>query len=161
MDPISQLFAAYLEMVSSNIVASYEDAANTRVVSQRLVYEDTPIGFQHQLWRIRDNSVCADIKQDVTQYAYCTRKAKHMFASLCQQLSGRDDLNQHGRRLSTMYCNAALSFKPMIAHIGEPSSRSEQQRAQKRCNELILKAMQDKRPEVQQQKAAACAKANG
>lgn len=60
-----------------------------------------------------------------------------------------------------MYCNASLSYKPMIAHIGEPSLRSEQQRAQKRCNELILKAMQDKRPEVQQQKAAACAKANG
>ncbi|QYJ90850.1 hypothetical protein [Shewanella halotolerans] len=161
MDPISQLFAAYLEMVSSNIVASYEDAANTRLVSQRLVYEDTAIGFQHQLWRIRDQSVCADIKQDVTQYAYCTRKAKRMFTSLCQQLSRRDDLNPHGRRLSTMYCNASLSYKPMIAHIGEPSLRSEQQRAQKRCNELILKAMQDKSPEVQQQKAAACAKANG
>ncbi|MBO2623837.1 hypothetical protein I6M44_07020 [Shewanella algae] len=49
MDPLSQLFAAYLEMVSNNITNAYIDAANTNVTAQTLTYKGTDIRFQHFL----------------------------------------------------------------------------------------------------------------
>ncbi|TWO84203.1 hypothetical protein AYI75_12415 [Shewanella algae] len=87
MDPLSQLFAAYLEMVSNNITSAYVDAVNTTVTAQTLTYKGTDIRFQHFLWQVKQESVCADLKQQATSYSKCTQQAKAMFTDLCNQLS--------------------------------------------------------------------------
>lgn len=156
MDPLSQLFAAYLQAASNNIADHYMDSMNTTVTTQSLVYHGTTIRFQHQLWKIRPNSVCTDFEQQATQYSKCTQQAKAMFTELCTQLSNMDNLNQKGRKLSNMYCNASLTYKPMIAYISEPEQKTEQELKQKECNLMILKAMQDKSPEALEQKEKAC-----
>ncbi len=76
MDPLSQLFAAYLEMVSNNITNAYIDAANTTVTAQTLTYKGTDIRFQHFLWQVKQESVCADLKQHAapTPSAHCKPK---------------------------------------------------------------------------------------
>lgn len=156
MDPLSQLFAAYLQAASNNIADHYMDSMNSTVTTQSLIYNDTQIRFQHQLWKIRPKSVCSDLEQQATQYSKCTQHAKAMFAELCTQLSNKTDLNQKGRKLSNMYCNASLNYKPMIAYISEPKLKTEQELKQQKCNLMILRAMQDKSPEALEQKEKAC-----
>ena len=156
MDPLSQLFAAYLQAASNNITDRYMDSMNTTVTTQSLIYNDTQIRFQHQLWKIRSKSVCSDLEQQATQYSKCTQHAKAMFTELCTQLSSKDNLNHKGRKLSNMYCNASLNYKPMIAYISEPVKKTEQELQQKECNLMILKAMQDSTPEILGQKEKVC-----
>ncbi|MFP9132764.1 hypothetical protein ACLKZ7_07210 [Shewanella algae] len=156
MDPLSQLFAAYLQAASNNITDHYMDSMNTTVTTQNLVYHGTTIRFQHQLWKIRPKSVCSDLEQQATQFSQCSQLAKTMFTELCTQLSSMDNLNHKGRKLSNMYCNASLSYKPMIAYISEPEQKTEQELKQKECNLMILKAMQDSTLEVAKQKDRAC-----
>mgnify|MGYP003624383436 CR=1 FL=1 len=156
MDPFSQFFAAYLHTISNSIAEVYVDSMNTTVTSQSLVYNDTNIRFQHQLWKIKPNSVCSDLEQQATQFSKCTQKAKAMFTDLCTQLSSMENLNQRGRSLSNMYCNAAFNYKPMVAYISEPKQKSEQELKEKECNLMILKAMQDSSEDILQKKDKAC-----
>jgi hypothetical protein len=160
MDPFSQLFAAYLYTVSNSITEVYVDSMNTTVTSQSLVYNDTNIRFQHQLWNIKPNSVCSDLEQQATQFSKCSQQAKAMFTELCTQLSSMEHLNQRGRSLSNMYCNASLNYKPMVAYISEPKQKSEQELKEKECNLMILKAMQDSSPETLKKKDNVCQKSN-
>lgn len=156
MDPLSQLFAAYLQAASNNIADHYMDSMDTTVTTQSLIYHGTNIRFQHQLWKIRPNSVCTDFEQQATQYSKCTQQAKAMFTDLCTQLSGMNNLSHRGRSLSNMFCNAAVSYEPMIASISAPKPKTEQELKQKECNLRILKAMQDSSAEVLKQKEVAC-----
>jgi hypothetical protein len=156
MDPLSQLFAAYLYTVSNSIAEVYVDSMNTTVTSQSLVYNDTNIRFQHQLWKIKPNSVCSDLEQQATQFSKCTQQAKAMFTELCTQLSGMENLSQRGRSLSNMYCNASLNYKPMVAYISEPKKKTEKELKEKECNLMILKVMQDNSDDILQKKDKAC-----
>ncbi|MFC1518515.1 hypothetical protein ACFL6Z_02215 [Pseudomonadota bacterium] len=158
MDPLSQLFAAYLESVSNNVTKAYSDSLNTTVTTKVLQYHDTEIRFQHQMWRIKQNSVCANLIQDSTRYSKCTQQAKSMFNDICIQLSSTENLSAKGRSISNMYCNATLSYKPMVAQISKPKAKTAQQLADKLCNQLILESMQDNSEDIQKQKEAACAK---
>ncbi|QSX36105.1 hypothetical protein [Shewanella sedimentimangrovi] len=159
MDPLSQLFAAYVEMVSNNITNAYADAANMTVTAQTITYQGTDIRFQHFLWQIKQESVCADLQQQATPYSKCTQQAKAMFTDLCNQLSAMKNLSQKGRSLSRMYCNASLNYKPMIATISKPRQKTEQELKDKECNVLILKAMQDSSPELAKRRDKVCAEA--
>ncbi|MFQ6370290.1 hypothetical protein [Shewanella sp. YIC-542] len=179
MDPLSQLFAAYLEMVSNNITSAYVDATNTTVTAQTLTYKGTDIRFQHFLWKVKQESICANLKQQAASYSKCTQQAKAMFTDLCNQLSSMKNLNSKGRSLLRMYCNASLNYKPVRAQIGEPSAKigksflfepktgtggepvrqTEQQIKEKECNQLILKPMQDSSPELAKRRDKICAEA--
>jgi iron uptake system EfeUOB component EfeO/EfeM len=156
MVPLSQLFATYVQAVSNNIADHYMDSVNATVTTQSLVYNETTIRFQHQLWKIKPKSVCSDLEQQATQFSQCTQLAKTMFTELCTQLSSKGNLNQKGRKLSNMYCNASLSYKPIIAYINEPEQKTEQELKLQECNLMILKAMQDKNPEIAERKEKAC-----
>jgi hypothetical protein len=156
MDPLSQLFAAYLYTVSNSIAEVYVDSMNSTVTSQSLVYNDTNIRFQYQLWKIKPNSVCSDLEQQVTQLSKCTQQAKAMFTELCTQLFSMENLNQKGRSLSNMYCNASLTYKPMVAYISEPKQKSEQELKEKECNLMILKVMQNNSDGIIKQKNKTC-----
>ncbi|AZG37015.1 hypothetical protein [Shewanella psychromarinicola] len=160
MDPLSQLFAVYIQAATNNIADHYLDSMNTTVTTKSLIYHGTEIRFQHQLWKIRLKSVCADFEQYSFKLSKCTQQAKAMFTELCTQLSSKDNLNQKGRKQSNMYCNASLSYKPMIAYINEPEHKTAQELKQKECNLMILKAMQNSSEEVIKQKEKACSGTN-
>jgi hypothetical protein len=66
MDPLSQPFTPYLQAASNNITDHYVDSMNTTVTTQSLVYNDTNIHFQHQLWKVKPKSVCSDLEQQAT-----------------------------------------------------------------------------------------------
>jgi hypothetical protein len=159
MDPLSQLFAVYLESVSNNVSKIYSDNLNTTITTKVLRYENTEIRFQHQLWRIRNDSVCANLIQDSTQYSKCTQLAKTMFNEVCVKISSNEKLSAKGS-IANMYCNASINYKPIVAQISQPKAKTAQQLADKLCNQLILESMQDSNEDIEKQKEAACTKVN-
>ena len=158
MDPLSQLFSVYLESVSNNVSKIYSDNLNTTITTKVLRYENTEIRFQHQLWRIRNDSVCANLIHDSTHYSKCTQLAKTMFNEVCVSLSSNENLSSKGRSISNMYCNATMTYKPMVAQISQPKVKTAQQFEDQLCNQLILEAMQNDNEDIQKQKEAACSK---
>ncbi|MCS6191535.1 hypothetical protein [Shewanella baltica] len=136
---------------------TYVDAANTTVTAQTLTYKGTNIRFQHFLWQVKQESVCADLKQQATPYSECTQQARAMFSDLCNLLSSMNNLNPKGRSLSRMYCKASLNYKSMIATISKPARKTKQQLKEKECNQYILKAMQDSRQEIAKRRDKVCA----
>lgn len=157
MDPLAQLFAAYLQTAAGSFQEAYADHTDLHGRVERIVYQGNEIQFQHQLWKVKQPSVCANLKQNATLYSACSVQAKSMFQDLCSRLSESTKLNSKGQHMNRMYCNAASSYKPMIAQISNPSHKSPQQKKQQKCNLLILEAMQNPKPEIKRQRNAACA----
>lgn len=56
-----------------------------------------------------------------------------------------------------MYCQAAVSYRPMIAEIGE-ARQNPAQLAERACNQAILAAMDSEDEALQAQRDKACAK---
>ncbi|WP_025821672.1 hypothetical protein [Shewanella marina] len=152
----SQLYAAYLQADSNNIAEHDKDSMNATVTTQSLINSDSQTHFQ--LRNIKPKIVYSVIEQQAIQYSKYTQHVKAMFSELCTQLSNMENLNHKGRKLSNMYCNASLSYKPMIAYISEPKPKTEQELKQQECNMMILKAMQDKSSEALERKEKACDK---
>jgi len=103
-------------------------------------YKGSRIPYQHQIWRIKDKSVCFDFQDNASQYSQCTIKAKDLFKDMCSELSNNKSQHWNIQKHKTMYCNAALSYKPMVATITSGSDFKIND-ATKKCNEFILKAM--------------------
>lgn len=140
MDPLTTVVNAYLLTLSEHISASYSERTNLHVTPIVMQYKDTTIPYQHQIWRIKDKSVCFDFQDNASQYSQCTIKAKDLFKDMCSELSNNKSQHWNIQKHKTMYCNAALSYKPMVATITSGSD-SKLNAITKKCNELILKTM--------------------
>lgn len=158
MDPISTLFAAYLTTVSSNFQKNITDIYGTEVTSELITYQDTPISFQYQIWKIKNKSVCANYKNNTSIYSDCTIKAKSLFSDLCNKIPQSN--NWKIKKLRNMYCNASISYSPTIAKISLPKPDSEQRLLEKQCNVLILKTMGNKNKDLLAEKRLICGKAS-
>ncbi len=67
MDPISVLFAALLDSTSSAVSNHMQEALGTETKTVTVEHNDQRISFQHQLWRIRDESVCVDKRDRIDE----------------------------------------------------------------------------------------------
>jgi hypothetical protein len=134
MDPIGLLLAVYLDSIANVTHRHFQDSMDTQLQAVRIEYEGSVIDFQHQLWRVRDDSVCGSLRSDLRQYSACTVKAKDMFAELCQALSEKKDNHWRIAKSQNMYCNAANSFRPTEASIMRADEPGEFEQARQRCN---------------------------
>ena len=58
MDPISVIFASYLELVSVGVTNKMTDIVGTQMQSVVVEHQHIKIPYSYQLWRIRPKSVC-------------------------------------------------------------------------------------------------------
>nr|WP_244956571.1 hypothetical protein [Aeromonas salmonicida] len=96
--------------------------------------------FVFQFWQIQPKSVCRPYEQDVRRFSQCTVKAAALFQTLCDDLTRQDDSSWQLPKFRTMYCSAAISYRPMIAEIGD-AKQSPAKLAERACNQAILAAM--------------------
>nr|WP_256353269.1 hypothetical protein [Aeromonas sp. sif2416] len=136
VDPISYLFSAYLNLVQQQVSDHYGNEAKALVVQ----YEGEQVPFAFQFWQIKSNSVCRSYEQDVRRFSQCTLKATALFGKLCDELSRQDDSSWQLPKFRTMYCAAALNYRPMIAEIGD-AKQDPARLAERACNQAILAAM--------------------
>lgn len=152
MDPVSYLFSAYLNLVQQQVADIYGTEAKTLVVQ----YEGESVPFSFQLWQIQQPSVCRSYEQDVRRFSQCTVKASALFHKLCDDLTRQDDSSWQLPKFRTMYCSAAVSYRPMIAEIGD-AKQSSTKLAERACNQAILAAMDSEDETLQAQRDKACA----
>ena len=155
MEPISSLLSAYLLSLSTDISGHYRESVNLDITPIVIEYKNEKISFQHQLWRIKDDSVCATYQQNAIKFSSCTIKAKSLFSDICNELSRLKKPNNTKALYKRMYCNAAVKYKPMVASISS-NSISKVSSREKKCNELILKAMGSKDKKLHAKKDKYC-----
>lgn len=154
MDPITSLISGYILSISGGIQNSYSKNVNLDVIPVIIKYKNMNISFQHQLWRIKDKSVCLSFKNTPIEFASCSNKAKSMFSEICTELSKGKKVDIFSK-YQRMYCNAAVNFKPMIASISSGSS-TKVTKNEKLCNQLILQSMGNKSKSLAKRRVEVC-----
>ncbi|HAC86495.1 MAG TPA: hypothetical protein DCF95_01000, partial [Gammaproteobacteria bacterium] len=74
LDPVSLVFSAYLNTVQSTVSNHFNETRNLEVRPVVVEYEGVPVSYQHQLWRVRPESVCANYQQNISKFSECTVK---------------------------------------------------------------------------------------
>jgi len=156
LDPVSYVFAAYLNTVQSTVSNHFSETRNLEVTPVVVEYEGVPISYQHQMWRVRPESVCANYKQRISQFSECTTKASRLFNALCSELKQTSSSNWQQAKFQTMYCNAAISFKPTVANIGAAPALSGLDEARQACNAATVSAMGNSDPRLARERNTAC-----
>jgi len=141
LDPISTLLSAYLEFVSNDIQETYSERRDVGVKSVVIGYKGTEIPFQHQLWKVRPASVCEAHRSNLRTFSECSVAAKEMFQVICAELSSKQIEHWKYVRTKSMYCNAAVEFKPTIASIVTAQDPTPLEAARQRCNIATAKAL--------------------
>ncbi|PTT46331.1 hypothetical protein [Aeromonas sp. HMWF016] len=152
MDPVSYLFSAYLNLVQQQI----SDIYGTELKTVAVQYEGESVPFSFQLWQIQQQSICRPYEQDVRRFSQCTVKASALFHKLCDDLTQQDDNSWQLPKYRTMYCSAAVSYRPMIAEIGD-AKQNPAKLAERACNQAILAAMDSDDETLLAQRDKACA----
>ncbi|WP_447829434.1 hypothetical protein [Aeromonas salmonicida] len=152
MDPVSYLFSAYLNLVQQQV----SDHSGTEPKTLVVEYEGEQVPFAFQFWQIQPKSVCRPYEQDVRRFSQCTVKAAALFQTLCDDLTRQDDGSWQLPKFRTMYCSAAVSYRPMIAEIGD-AKQSPAKLAECACNQAILAAMDSDDETLLAQRDKACA----
>ena len=152
MDPVSYLFSAYLNLVQQQVADIYGTEVKTLVVE----YEGEQVPFAFQFWQIQPKSVCRPYEQDVRRFSQCTVKASALFHKLCDDLTRQDDSSWQLPKFRTMYCSAAIGYRPMIAEIAD-AQQSPGKLAERACNQAILAAMGSNDETLLAQRDKACA----
>ena len=141
-DKAVHLVTVPLEKASNIVQAELLEGFGVELENVSTEYNGQKISYQFQSWRIKPQSVCSELKAiNIADYSSCTQAASQLFHNLCSTLKSQITSNRL-RHLHTMYCNAAIEFKPTIAQI----SRSEPQTGKlytlkQACNSAIIQAM--------------------
>lgn len=141
MDPLGALFASYLEMVSDITINHYTDRLGIEAQAKVVQYHGVQIPYSFQLWRIQDRSVCRSYAHDMVAFSDCTLKAQKLFQEVCQHMQANLKQDWRFKKQKSMYCNAAVNFRPTMAQISAAPQRSDLEQAERKCNLAIAAAM--------------------
>lgn len=154
MEPMSLFFSAYISSILKMDLLSYSEVTNMYMEAVEIEYKGLYIPFQHQVWKVRDSSVCQRYISNTLKYSKCTVTAKELFTNLCRDLSRtkKDVSNRHQR----MYCNAAHSYTPTYASISAAKQDSTITVARKACNTATISAMSSSDVRLINERKTAC-----
>lgn len=159
MEPISILFSSFLTGLSGGLHNHISGVMGSEIQAQVIEYQTQKIDYQYQLWKIKDQSVCASVKNNnLSNYSSCTIKAKQFFTETCSYLQANPEQNWQYKKHKNMYCVAATNFQPTIAQLSRPSEAEAQQwEVKQKCSLLTLEARNTGNSKVARERDAACA----
>jgi len=161
MNFASLLFSTYLDAVSSQVYQHFSDVMGTEIQAMVVEHEGAKVSFQYQLWRIKEASVCGNLKDNaLAEFSKCTLAAKSLFEQSCQYLQEHPTAHWQYKKLKNMYCNAALTYKPTTVSIAWSPAKVESalDRAKNECEQLIVAAIGRHDSVVVRKRDVACAK---
>jgi hypothetical protein len=161
-DSVSRFFSSYINAInaiSGNMQRQLTDIAGTEVQAVVVEHAGQKIGYQYQLWIIKDASVCQNAKSNTAHFSQCTLAAKSLFEQTCQYLQEHPDAGWRYLKLKNMYCRAAVSFQPTIASVAwSQTEETELDRAKKECSLLTVAALGNPDTEAVKKRDMACRK---
>lgn len=136
------------------------ESMGTEIKAIVIEYDGTQIPFQYQMWRIRESSVCNNLKHSVAEFSQCSIKASRLFNELCSGLATNQNDDPIYRKTKNMYCNAAISYEPTVANISSETPESELLKAKRECNAATIEAMDTNDPSAIGHRDRTCQKYN-
>jgi hypothetical protein len=155
MDPLSALFASYLELVSNTVHTHMTDRMGTELQAVVVKHRGIPVPYSYQLWRIRPQSVCGRYCENIGIYSKCTIAARSLFEQACRHLQMKKPTDWKHRKLKNMYCAAAVDYQPTQATLERSNEKTPLEAARSACNTAIAKQMGNTAPAVRKQREKA------
>jgi len=87
---------------------------NYQVETKSYIYHGYQINFQHQNWKIKEESVCSNYPNNTQEKSKCQVSAKQLFNKVCTALKNKKTKASIQHRTQSMHCNATTSFQPKI-----------------------------------------------
>ncbi|GAA5217194.1 hypothetical protein ACFSJ3_14200 [Corallincola platygyrae] len=150
------LITSILGSIQDLIVDQYTQSADAVLKTEVVEHNGEKIVFTHQLWRIRDKSVCQQHLSNSLAYYQCRQQAANYFMEACQYLNSHYTELNHGKQIKNMYCNAATQFNPKVAQISFANEKSDAQKLKEECNVLVAQALNSKNRELHQKRDEVC-----
>lgn len=141
MDPVAILFSAYLDAVQSSVHSHLTDSLGTELKAVVIEYQGMAVPFQYQMWRVREQSVCTRYSEDIALQSACTLKAKALFTELCTTLSATPSNHWRHTKSKNMYCNASVTYKPLVARVAPSHEPSALAKVKADCSAATVAAM--------------------
>lgn len=153
------LFSTFLTGMSNEIHTHVNDIMGVEIQAQIVEYDKQKIDYQYQIWKIKDQSVCARVKaNNLNNYSACTTSAKDFFEATCSYLQVNPQQHWKYTKLKNMYCVAAANFKPTIAQISTPTKEeTDIWEAKQKCSLLTLETRNTTSNTKAKERDAACA----
>ncbi|AIY67081.1 hypothetical protein [Pseudoalteromonas piratica] len=151
---VSSLLQLYTDSVHDHFTDIYGAEMKTKTVQ----YQGHNISYSYHLWKLKSDSVCANKKQDFTNYSSCTVSAQSLFNDICQHLEMNPKQGWRYTKTKNMYCNASLNYKPVIAQVSF-STGQDNKELEKACSTAILRYMQTNHDKDKNIRDEVCAKA--
>lgn len=137
MDLTALVISGFLSAPAQVVNGLSRDRSNMDVVSIDATYQNIPVSYSYQLWRIKTPTVCARYKQNMATYAQCTEAAQGLFIEACRHFKPLKNKDYKHRKAAAMYCYAANTYQPTIARIKSPGANAELEEARAACNAAV------------------------
>jgi len=129
------------------LMQPYHDSKGLQLQSIEVEYQQQPVSFQYQMWRLRPNSVCLPLKKSsLLKYSQCTEAASQLFSETCQKLKHNPTESLFYPQYMRLYCNAAASYEPGVAKVRRSAPMEQSAEQRQLCSMLILKATRTREP---------------
>ncbi len=132
-NPVAEAYSSFIRTLSDSFVEHATERMNTRIESKQVEFNGQRVTYEYQLWRLRPNSVCAHLKQDLLAFSKCGQSAQQFFHETCRYLTQNPSSHWAHTRQTQLYCNAASQYKPTIAEVrrSNPNATSDASQAQR------------------------------
>ncbi|MDI3323725.1 hypothetical protein QKW35_04970 [Pontibacterium granulatum] len=140
-----------------HVTSTQRDMLGVELESKHVIYRDQPVTFQYQLWRLRKNSVCAQLKHNLLEYSKCTRAARALFIETCRHLTNNPSDHWKHQKLKNLYCAASVEFKSVVAEVRRSTVADDQElKRRQQCSVLRIQAMSSRDPRTIQLRDEVC-----
>ncbi|MDF1762896.1 MAG: hypothetical protein P1U57_05765 [Oleibacter sp.] len=110
------------------------ESAGYEVKSVVIDHNGIDVPFSYQLWKVIPKSVCSSYSQNISGFSKCTLAAKDLFTETCLHYDFGSLNNRNSYKLKNMFCNASVSYQPVLANVQWSSEPSEIDQARSDCN---------------------------
>ena len=150
-------YVKFNQKLASAIMQPYHASMGVQLESVLVEYQEQPVSFQYQLWRLRPDSVCQPLKNaSVLKYSRCSMAASQFFRETCQQLKRNPTDSLLYSQYTRLYCNAAASYRPVVAQVRRSEPLDERAEKRQQCSILMMKASRTRDPIDIRQRDIAC-----
>ncbi|WP_370277224.1 hypothetical protein [Pontibacterium sp.] len=154
---IARAYSSFIHDLAYSVTSTQRDMLGVELESKHVTYDDQPVTFQYQLWRLRKDSVCAQLKHNLLEYSKCTRAARALFTETCRHLTNNSSDHWKHQKQKNLYCAASVEFKPVVAEVRQSTAADDQElKRRQQCSVLRIQAMSSRDPRTIQMRDEVC-----
>ena len=149
-------YVAFNHKLAKALMRPYSNTLGYELSSVNVEYNNQPVSFQYQMWRVHPKSVCAPLQHRLLKYSACTEAAGQFFRETCITLTENPSDSLQYPLYKKLYCNAAASYRPVIAKVRRSDPVDEKTEQRQSCSILTVKASRTRKAEDIRERDRVC-----